>query len=57
MGVFFLDRSIFKHGCLATPQRSDDESGQDLQSQVHIRHEFEEHHIWNGTNQVSGTFT
>lgn len=52
----FLDWSVFQHCCPATPQRSDDESGQDLQSQVHVRHELEEHHIWNGTNQVSKTF-
>lgn len=47
------DRSIFQHGGPATPQRGYDEGGQNLQSQVHVRHVVQEHHVRNDAHQVS----
>jgi len=49
---FLLDWSVFKYGSTPTPQRSYDESRQNLQSQVYLRHVFEEHYIRNDANQV-----
>lgn len=49
----FLDWSLLEYRRPSTPQRCHDKGGQDLQSQMHIRYELEEHHLRNGTNQVS----
>jgi len=49
---FFSDWSVLQYSGPPTPQRCNDESGQNLQSQVHVRHVFEEHHIRNDANQV-----
>ena len=46
------DWCVHQHSCIATSQCRHDESRQDLQSQVYIRHVIEEHHFWNDADQV-----
>lgn len=46
------DRGIFQHGRSPASQRGHDESRQNLQSQVHVRHVFEEHYVWDDAHQV-----
>lgn len=46
------DRSIFQYGRSPTSQRGHDEGGQNLQSQVHVRHVLEKHYVRDDAHQV-----
>lgn len=47
------DRCVLEHRGAAAPQRRDDQGGQDLQGQVHVQHELEEHYVRHDAYSVS----
>lgn len=49
---FLVDWSLLQHCGSTTSQCGHDKGGQDIQSQVYLRHVFQKHYLWNDAHQV-----